>query len=195
MKGFTLVEMLVALFVFALLTVAGATVLRSTADSRETTHKRTETLAAFQRVRAILKSDLSQAAARRTRDASGRTIREAFSGANPGSGGPLLRFVRRGWENTDLEARASLQQVEYRLTEGRLERIARLALDGGASGPPQILVEHIRSAEIAFLWRGQWIGTLPGGPDNPLPQAVRLDMRFDGIGAVRQIFAVSGESL
>src|SRR5262245_36605474 len=112
MKGFTLVEMLVALFVFALLTAAGATVLRSTADSRETTHARTETLASFQRLRAILKSDLSQAAPRRTRDAAGKTIREAFSGANPGSGRPLLRFVRRGWENADFEPRASLQQVE-----------------------------------------------------------------------------------
>ena len=190
--GFTLVEMLVALFVFALLSAAGALVLRTTASSQDVARSRIEELAAFQRLRAILKSDLSQAAPRRTRDAAGRIVRQAFAGDNPGGGQPVLRFVRRGWENPDSEPRASLQQVEYRLSEGRLERASRLALDGGASGPVQIVAEGVRSLEIAFLFQGQWIGTMPAAAANPLPQAVRLDLDLERIGRVRQILAVSG---
>jgi general secretion pathway protein J len=194
-SGFTLVEMLVALFVFALLTGAGVTVLRSTANSQEALRGREAELAEFQRLRAILKSDLSQAAVRRTRDERGRPGRLVFAGATPtGGNATLLRFVRRGWENPDRDPRASLQQVEYRLNGGRLERVAQLALDGGAAGPVQVLADDIRSAELSFLSDGQWIATVAGTTDNPLPQAVRLDLVFDGIGRISQIFAVTGEA-
>ncbi|MEY4879216.1 MAG: type secretion system protein [Pseudomonadota bacterium] len=193
MKGFTLVEMMVALFIFGLLTASGVAVMRFTVDSQEILHGHTERLAAFQRTRALLKSDLAQAAPRRTRDGQGRAIREAFYGGDPDSGLPLLRFVRRGWENPDGDARASLQYVEYALVEGRLERSARLALDGGAPSEPQILIDGVTSADVSFLWDNQWIETLPGGPENPLPQAIRLDLSFHDMGAVSQLFTVTGE--
>src|ERR671918_2694 len=111
MSGFTLVEMLVALFIFALLTAAGVTVMRFTSDNQAIVQERSERLAQFQRLRAILKSDLAQATARRTRDPDGRPLRAAFFGSS-GAGAPLLRFVRRGWDNPDALPRASLQQVE-----------------------------------------------------------------------------------
>ena len=194
MKGFTLVEMLVALFIFALIAAAGVSIMRFTVDNQMVIRAHAERLAQFQRARAILKSDLTQAAARRTRAADGQAIREAFYGGDVASGLPLLRFVRRGWENPDVQPRASAQYVEYRLVEGRLERAARAGLDGGRLGTPQVLVDHVRLAKILFLWHGQWIPALPGGPDDPLPQAVRLDMALDGIGAVSQLFAVTGEA-
>lgn len=193
MKGFTLVEMMVALFVFALIASAGITIMRFAVDNQAIVRERTDRLGELQRARALLKGDLIQAAARRTRDASGRAMREAFFGGN-NPAQPLLRFTRRGWENPDAGPRASLQYVEYRLNEGRLERAAATALDGGTRGAPQILMERVSTADIAFLWRGEWIEALPGGPENPLPQAIRLTMDVDGVGAVTQIFAVSGES-
>lgn len=192
MKGFTLVEMLVALFVFSLIATAGVTMMRFSADNRGIVHARAERLAEFQRTRAILKSDLAQAAERRIRDGQGRASREAFQGGNSAAT-PLLRLTRRGWENPDAAPRASVQYVEYRLVEGRLERLARLALDGGAQGVPQVLAERVRNASVGFLWHGQWIPTLPGGPADPLPQAVKLDLVFDDIGPVSQLFVVSGE--
>lgn len=192
MKGFTLVEMLVALFVFSLIGAAGVTIMRFSADNRGVVHARAERLAEFQRTRALLKADLTQAAARRIRDPQGRPVREAFYGGSQTA--PLLRLARRGWENPDAEPRASVQYVEYRLVDGRLERVARLALDGGVSGTPQVLADRVRAATIGFLWHGQWIPTLPGGPVDPLPQAVKLDLTFDDIGPVSQLFVVSGEA-
>jgi general secretion pathway protein J len=194
MKGFTLVEMLVALFIFSLIAAASVGIMRFTVDNRETVRAHAGRLAEFQRMRAILKADLSQAAERRTRDANGRPIREAFYGGTGGTGVPILRLARRGWENPDAEPRASVQYVEYRLVDGRLERVARRALDGGAFGPPQILVDRVRQAAIHFLWHGQWIENLPGGPVDPLPQAVRFDIALDEIGAVSQLFLVTGEA-
>jgi general secretion pathway protein J len=194
MNGFTLVEMLVALAIFGLVSAAGVTVMRFTVDNQAIVHAHTDRVAAFQRTRAILKADLAQAAARRTRGEDGRPAREAFFGASSDRPGVLLRFARRGWENPSAAARASVQYVEYRLVDGRLERSARPELDGAKLGTPQVLLDRVRSASVSFLWHGQWIATLPGSPLDPLPQAVSLDMTIDGIGAVHQLFVVTGET-
>jgi general secretion pathway protein J len=194
MKGFTLVEMLVALAIFGLISAAGVTVMRFTVDNQTIVRAHTDRVAAFQRTRTILKYDLAQAAARRTRGEDGRPARDSFYGASSDRPGVLLRLARRGWENPDAAPRASVQYVEYRVSDGRLERSARPELDGAKLGMPQVLLDRIRSAGVRFLWHGQWIENLPGGPSDPLPQAVSLDMTIDDIGAVRQLFVVTGES-
>lgn len=188
-RGFTLVEMLVALFIFALLSSAGVAMMRFTVTSQTAVRAHTDRTAEFQALRAILRSDLSQAAPRRVRDEAGRPVREAFYGGEPEV---LLRLVRRGWENPDAAARASIQAVEYRLDEGRLIRRSRAAADGGPWAEPQVLAQGVSAAEVAFLHRGQWIAALPGGPLEPLPQAVRFDLTLDGVGQVSQLFLVSG---
>ena len=194
MKGFTLVEMLVALAIFGLVSAAGVTVMRFTVDNQAVVRAHTDRIAAFQRTRAILKADLAQAAARRTRGADGRAARESFFGASGDRPGLLLRLARRGWDNPGADPRASVQYVEYRLVDGRLERSARPELDGAALGAPQVMIDRLQSVSVAFLWRGQWLETLPGGTESALPQAVRLDMAIDGIGAVSQLFVVTGEA-
>lgn len=193
MKGFTLVEMLVALAIFGLISAAGVTVMRFTVDNQAVVRAHTDRIGAFQRTRAILKADLAQAADRRTRALDGSASRVSFFGASSDRPGLLLRFARRGWDNPAGEPRASVQYVEYRIVDGRLERLARSDLDGAALGTPQVLIDRLRSATVTFLWHGQWIETLPGSPVDALPQAVRLDMAIDGIGAVSQFFVVTGE--
>lgn len=193
MRGFTLVEMLVALAIFGLVSAAGVTVMQFTVDNQALVRAHTGRIAAFQRTRAILKADLAQAAARRTRAQDGRPVPESFYGSAGDRPGLLLRLARRGWDNPGAEPRPSVQYVEYRIVDGRLERSARPELDGAALGAPQVLIDRVQSASVAFLWSGQWIENLPGGREDILPQAVRLDMAIDGIGAVSQLFIVTGE--
>lgn len=188
-KGFTLVEMLVALFIFALLASAGVTMMRFTVDNQSMVRERTDRLAQFQTARGLMKADLSQAADRRVRDADGRVLNGAFVG---GEGDVLLRFTRRGWENPDGEARASIQSVEYRIEDDRLMRYARVAADGGAFGEPQLLLDGVSDTQITYLDRGQWVPNLPGGPSDPLPQAVRIGLTVEGVGRVEQTLMVSG---
>ena len=193
MRGFTLVEMLVALAIFGLVSAAGVTVMQFTVDNQAIVRAHTDRIAAFQRTRAILKADLAQAAARRTRAQDGRAVPESFYGSTRDRPGLLLRLARRGWDNPGAEPRPSVQYVEYRIVDGRLERSARPELDGAALGVPQVLIDRVQSASVAFLWSGQWIENLPGGREDILPQAVRLDMAIDGVGAVSQLFIVTGE--
>lgn len=193
--GFTLVEMLVAVLVFALLSAAGVVVLVQAADHQAAVGARLARLGKFQRARALLQADLSQVAVRRVRHPDGGAARDAFAGrplhVGSLSSTPLIAFVRRGWSNPDALPRASLQYVEYRLVDGRLERSTRPMLDGAASGAPQVLLTGVSSAQLAYRDRGQWSDGWAGGA-TAQPEALRLAFELDGIGQVTQLFLLPG---
>lgn len=189
--GFTLVEMLVALLIFALMSAAGVSVMVYTADNQGVVRLRMERLGEFQRARGVLKADLSQAALRRVRHPDGSAARRAFVGGRVGQSGPLLAFVRRGWANPEAQPRASLQYVEYRLIDGQLQRSARAALDGAAATTPQVLLTGIESADIAYRYRDEWLDGWPGGA-TAMPAAIRLTLSLEGIGRVEQAFLLPG---
>lgn len=193
--GFTLVEMLVAVFVFGVLSAAGVVVLAGAADSRAAVSDRMQRLAEFQRARAMLHADLSQAAPRRVRQVDGAAARDAFHGATAsaiGEDSVLFGFVRRGWSNPDGHPRPSLQYVEYRLVDGTLERGTRPMLDGTAPGEPVALLRGIRGADLRYRFRGQWSDGWPGGT-TALPEALVLDFDLDGYGRVEQWFLLPAE--
>jgi general secretion pathway protein J len=194
--GFTLVEMLVALLIFALLSAVGVGVMAYAADNQGVIQARMARLGEFQRARGLLQADLAQAAVRRVRGRDGSTARNAFVGRTDGAppnGEPLLALVRRGWANPDGEPRASLQYVEYRIVDGQLERASRAALDGAATGAPQVLLTGIREASIEYHYRGRWNRGWAGGAE-ALPDGLRLTLELAGLGRVEQLFLLPGTS-
>lgn len=196
--GFTLVEMLVGLVVFALLGLAATGVLAWAADNRGTVATHSERLTQLQRARALLQADLGQATARRVRAPDGTQSPDAFIGATHRGGasargpGPLLAFVRRGWSNPDGAPRASLQYVEYRLLDGRLERATRPMLDGATAGEAQVLLDGIVDASVGYHHHGAWDHGWPGGATT-LPAAVRLTVELHDLGPLEQLFLVTGD--
>src|SRR5690606_33988596 len=129
----------------------------------------------LQRARALLEADLAQAAPRRTRNASGIAAVQAFTGtAEPGKG-LLFALTRYGWENPQGAPRASLQYVEYRLQDGRLERSARPMLDGARMDPPQLVIDGVQGARGQYRFQGAcmdgWPGGLGPGPPAGRPSA------------------------
>lgn len=193
MKGFSLIEMMVALLIFGLLAAASVAVMSVSIDNKEVVQAHAARLAQFQQARALLKADLSQAVARRTRGPGGEATNWTFAGGAGAPPGVLLGLVRAGWDNPDAARRASLQYVEYRLVEDRLERRARPALDGADLGPPQVLLTGVQSAKVSFAAGSEWVEALPSGAHRPPPQAVRLQLRLEDMGEVEQLFLVTGE--
>lgn len=188
MRGFTLVEMLVALLVFAMLAAAGVAVMSFAVDNQGAVRHRTDRLGQIQQTRAILKADLEQAAPRRTRGEDGQPARGAFAG-----GDGVLMLTRRGWDNPDGAPRASVQYVEYALVEGRLERRTRPALDGAALGRRQVLIDGVESLRVSFYAKGGWREAWTPSLTAPLPQAVRLDLETQDLGEVSQLFLLPGD--
>jgi general secretion pathway protein J len=190
-RGFTLLEVMVALALFGLIAAAGVGVMGYAVDSQQVLRERMDRLGQFQRARALLRADLSQAAVRLVRRADGSSARDAFVGGRPGEAGPLFAFVRRGRENPDAAARASLEYVEYHIVDGRLERSARAAVDGAAPPAARVLLDGITRARVAYLERDAWNDGWPGGATT-LPVAVELELELDAIGRVRQRFLLPG---
>ena len=187
-RGFTLVEMLIALVIFGMITAAGVTLLTLTVRTRDSADRQLESVGDLRRTDALLTADLAQAAPRIRRDGQGQT-RPAFTGGD-GSVALLLAFVRRGLEN-DSTFRSSLQRVEYRLREGRLARWRYAAVDGEGRPMTMPLLEGVRRVQLRYrdrdgTWRDRWDPTDP----SRLPAAVELVSDSESQGQVRQLFLV-----
>ena len=98
--GFTLVELLVALAIFALISVAGVMLLRSGSDTQLAVKGRLEDLSRTNRLYNAMEGDLAQVIARPVRDQSGQPV-PAFTENDAGTPGALFGFVRAGWSNFD----------------------------------------------------------------------------------------------
>ena len=168
-RGFTLVEMLVALSIFALLAAAGVGILRASVDTQAAVDARLGEIGSVGRLHALLESDLGQAIERPTRGASGE--RAAFDG-----NASAMQFVRAGWTNLDGAARSDLQRVEWRLSGGALTRTGFARLDGTDDAAPAApILREVRA--LSFRYRsadGSWSTAFRSSQDQPLPAAVEL---------------------
>ncbi|HWW63221.1 MAG TPA: type II secretion system minor pseudopilin GspJ [Sphingomonadaceae bacterium] len=181
-QGFTLVELLVALFVFAVLAMAGVALFGFSVRAQDAAKIRQGEIAAIRRLDAILTADLAQATTRLPRDTTG-VAQVAFQG-----GSAALLFTRRGWDNPEGKPRASVQRVEYRLAGDRIERRAWPMLDGTEAGPPVTIVRGVRALTLRYRdegeWRARWDPLRPAA----LPSAVETVVEIEGVGPVRMLF-------
>lgn len=188
-SGFTLVEVLVALMLFALIAAAGAAVLSVSIDNRFDVRSATDRTAALQRTRSLLRADLGQATARRTRDRDGEPQPLALAGATR-PGDPVLTVTRAGWSPAGNAGRSSLQRVEYWLVEGRLERRVSPFLDGSRPGPPQQLLSGVTDLTVTFIRDGLETPVPFPGLNGDTPDAVRFSLTLEGYGPMTQLFLV-----
>ena len=169
-NGFTLVEMLVSLGIFALLAAAGVGVLRSSIDVQSSVDGRLTALSGIARLNALLSSDLGQAVDRPSRAPSGQ--RPAFVGDRNS-----MQFVSGGRPNLDGDARSDLQRIEWRSENGTFNRIGFSSLDGSDEGLTSSLVRDVRRATFRYrLLDGSWSSAFTSTKQQMLPAAVELTM-------------------
>jgi general secretion pathway protein J len=185
-RGFTLVELLVALLIFGMLAAAGVGLLRFSVDAQAATKTRLDALAAERRIEALLASDAAQAVPRLTRNAAGDTV-QAFEGDTSG-----FTLVRGGVDPLTDIARPALQKVQVRLEGGALTRRAFPMLDGAEPGPPATLAPQIARATFRYRsrdgWRDLWD---PLRPDL-MPRAIELVLTPVRGPQMRYVFLVGG---
>lgn len=192
-RGFTLVEMLIALTIFGMITAGSVALLSFSVTSQEMTQRQLDTVASIRRAGALLTADLAQATARPWRDEAGNQ-QPAFYGS-PGQEARAMVLVRAGWDNPDQLPRASLQRVEYRLQGDRLLRIGYANVDGGGAAAVTTLIRDVQQMGLRFrdrqgLWRAEWQGADPAD----LPVAVELTVSSARFGPVKQLFLVGSGS-
>ncbi len=177
-RGFTLIEMMVALVIFAMIAAAGVALLSFGVRAQGAATVALDDSAAQRRLSVLLGNDLAQIVPRPVRGTDGNTLR-AFTGGD-GNGDTsgdalIMSYVRGGWSNPDGLRRASLQRVNITLAGGRLARSVYTALDGGVPGAGVVMADHV--TKLAMRYRdfdGHWVPRW----DNPallsLPAAVEM---------------------
>ena len=188
--GFTLIELLVALTIFAMLAAAGVLLLGNSVSAQAQVKARLDDMAAVQRAAGAFSADLGQAVPRISRTESG-TLAPAFWSHREGEGVPVLQFVRGGWDNLGDLPRPSLQKVEYWVRQGRLERRTYAQIDGATGEEAAALLEHVDDVTLRFRdgggdWRDEWVPTQP----DLMPRAVEMIVTRTGEPAVTLRFLV-----
>ncbi len=187
-RGFTLIEVMVALMVFAMIAAAGVALLAFSVRAQAGTDAKLTEVAGLARLSAALSADMAQLADRPTRDAGG-VMRPAFVGTPEG---PV--FVRGGRIAFDEAPRPSLQKVAWRLQGDAVVREGWPMLDGALPREPAAMMTGVRGLRWRYRLRGAWTDRFEGTPREALPQAVEVTVtRTDGV-VVRAMFYVGLDS-
>ncbi|MCZ6887992.1 MAG: type II secretion system minor pseudopilin GspJ, partial [Gammaproteobacteria bacterium] len=130
-RGFTLLEMLVAVAIFAVIGVMSTTLLTQMVQFSNATTDRGERLTELQRAMTILQRDIEQLSYRYIRDELGDPVNELQIG-----GVALIELTRRGWQNPMALRRSQLQRVAYVVEEQTLFRVFWPVLDRAPDTEP-----------------------------------------------------------
>ena len=102
-----------------------------------------------------------------------------------------MEFVSAGRANVDGTPRSELQRVEWRSTDGALQRTGFAAVDGADDGLSSPMASDLRG--VIFRYRmldGSWSPTFASSEQQRIPTAVELTMTpLDGAPIV-MVFAL-----
>ncbi|WP_407331898.1 type II secretion system minor pseudopilin GspJ [Enterovibrio sp. 27052020O] len=197
-RGFTLIEVLLALMIFATLSMSANQIFSNVITSDKQTEEVGNALKTLQRTLLIMDSDFRQMMARQYRnggDEAEETLLE-FSDDLLDSESQGIRFVRGGWINPQaLFPRGEVVKVGYRIQDNTLERIRWMYPDDSSSVEPAIMpvMEGVKDISFAVLgsesWQESW--------DSPLemPKAIRVTLDTDRYGELVRIYVLSGQTL
>jgi general secretion pathway protein J len=185
-SGFTLIELVVALFVFGLLASAGVTLLSGSVRAQAAASARLAEVATERRLTALLTADLLQALPRVTRSITGEP-EQAFRGGNDAL---VLSYVRGGWANSEDAPRASIQRVEIIRDKTQLIRTTRAMADGTRPGNPTVLAGNVVTVQVRFRDKGEWVDVWDPTRKAAMPRVVELVITRTGGAPLRRLFVV-----
>ncbi|OAI11688.1 type II secretion system protein GspJ [Methylomonas lenta] len=185
-RGFSLLEILIAMAIFAIMASMAYAGLRGVLQARELTEKHSETIAQLQQLMYLLNEDLSQAVSRSVRDELG-SDEPAFSG---GDGQTLLTFTRNLPDWSGLSTRSNLQRIRYVNENGMLYRQVWTTLDRTQQSQyRRKKILQVESIDVRFYsqeWASHWSSA--GG--SSLPKAVEMTLVLPRLGEIRRLFLV-----
>jgi len=196
--GFTLIEVLVALAVFGILSMLAYMTLGQTLSNADLLTDRMERLQAVQRSVRYLSSDLMQTSPRPVRlelgDAYGPALLTSLESEF------ALELTHGGWGNPAGLPRGTQQRTAYRLEDDELVRYHWTVLDRTYANEPvaTILLNEVESLLFRYLdSSGEWSETWPSQLAQSAttlrsrPRAVEILLTLTDEGEIRRVVEIA----
>lgn len=184
-QGFTLLEVVVAVALFAVVAALAYGGLDSVLRARGQLEAQADQLARLQFAVGQIERDLRAAAARPVRDGFGRR-QPALVGTSTG-----IELSRHGYANGLDARRAEIERAAYRRMEDRLQRLRWPVLDRAPGTlPEQVeLLEGVSDFRLRYFARsGREHDRWPApGSSEPLPVRVEVEIEVEGLGRVHRL--------
>ena len=195
--GFTLIEMMVAVAVFAVLGTLAYGGLNQVLKGQNQLQFSSNQLKDLQLTFRYFEKDINQLV--------NRTIRNQYQDLQPafvGDEETALSFTHAGWRNPANLARSKLQRVSYELSENVLKRYTWGQLDGAIAEEyfTTDLLEDVESIKLRYLdLNNQWHTTWPplNNQNNiqaGVPRALELTIKVEQLEEIKRLFAAPAAS-
>lgn len=209
-RGFTLIEVLVAMAITAVVGVMAYATLNSSVDAVERSELQTRRLNDINTFFAIFSKDIRQVVPRPVRNEEGEMESALISQEGDLVG---LRLTRTGWQNPRPEVfvRSQLQRVHYQLENKSLVRESFYMVDRAEGEPEPVrseLLDNVVSLKFRFLTeprsggnhellKGEWTESWPPRTDNVdqqqvastlLPAMLEIQLELKDWGEIRRVY-------
>ncbi len=200
--GFTLLELLIAIAVFAVLAVMSYGTLSSVLSVQTQTREAAKKLARVQQAVLHIERDLLQIVVRPIRDYSYVGPIPALVGAEYGI--ERLEFTRTGHANPNTVSRSYLQRITYAMPDDEEHKLYRYiwpSLDRGQGQEPrrQLLLDDVEELVLRFYdEQGEEHDSWPppqlsgAGRFTVMPQAIKVVLKLKSMGEIWRLLAVTG---
>ena len=196
-RGFTLIEVLVALAIFGFLSALAYATLGQTLNNTDMLNERMDRLQSIQRTMTYLSTELLQTAPRPVRADLGQyepALQSNFASDF------ALQLTHSGWPNSAGVPRSTQQRTAYRIEDQELIRYHWNVLDRTVNNLPvaTVMLEEIDSLTFRFLqqngdWTDQWppISVQAASNTSNLPRAVAITLVLPDEGELTRIVEVA----
>jgi len=186
--------MLIAVSIFALMSLAAYQLLQGVVRSGEISKKHSDKLINIQRAMLIIEQDFTQIVARdsRSEEDGSDTAVVLRSGSLFDSEDKAIEFSRLGWINPlNLLPRSNIVRVRYRLYEGQLQRQYFLYPDivSGQEPETQVLLDDVESLSFRF-WSDGWISNWT--ETSLLPSGIEISFTSKHFSEINRMFLIAG---
>jgi general secretion pathway protein J len=187
--GFTLLEVLIALFIFTILALMMSAGLRTVINAQSGTERSAERLRDLQLVLVRLSRDVEQIVNRPVKTTSGQEAPALV-------GNPRGFAFTHGGISGQAAQHKGLQRVQYIWSDGGLWRMIWGVLDQAANSPKpsqRKVLDNVTDVKFEYLdvknaFHPEW--PAPGIANQPLPRAVKISLTIADWGSITQLYVI-----
>lgn len=193
--GFTLIELMISMAIFAILSALAYGGLSSVIKNKERTEQSMLRLNQLQLTMTKLHRDFEQLSIRTATDGLGTRLLPISAGQ--GSDDVLVQFTRNGWRNPAKNTRSHLQRVAYKLDEDSLIRMSWIHIDRAQDDQliETVLMDNLADVQLRFLdennnWQDRWpqINADSSATSTPQLRAVEVKLSMNDWGDISRTF-------